>query len=301
MLSAPLLILAMPGITAWWPLLFIALIPLFSTLGRLSTKQSVYTGLICGLAYYTGLLYWIIPVLKRYGGLHPALCAAALFALATYMAIYLALFCLGANYMLAQSSSRGKSVTLLLLIAPTLWVGLDFLRSILFTGIPWMDLGYALYRQPLLIQAADLGGHHLITFAVVLVNALFFWVLNKIHASLSAASTGSDYHFTFPVVVFLLLACLGGYSVLRYQQISSETATANTAFISAIQGNIEQHLKWSPGQKEKTVDTYLSLSDQVIQDGKEGNKPDLLVWPETALPFYPAREPLMKKIKNFVR
>ncbi len=298
LLSAVLLTLAMPGITGWWPLLFIALIPLLSTLGRLSAKQSFYIGLVWGLLYYTSLLYWVIGVLKRYGGLHPALSAAALLVLAAYMAVYCSLFCVLANHMLTQASSRGKSAALLLIIAPTLWIGLDFLRGILFTGMPWMDLGYALYRQPLLIQAADLGGHHLISFAIVLVNALLFWLVDRVHVSLFSASETSDYHFSPPVIVFLLLACLGGYSVVRYQQVSSETATADTAFISTIQGNIEQSLKWSPPQKEKTVDSYLSLSEQAVQ---REDKPELLVWPETALPFYPAREPLMNRVKNFVR
>ncbi len=254
--------------------------------------------MICGLLYYTSLLYWIIPVLQHYGRLHTALAAAALLALATYMTLYFCLFCFLVNHMLVQSGSRGKSAALLLLIAPTLWIGLDFLRSILFTGMPWMDLGYGLYRQPLLIQAADLGGHHLISFTVVLVNALLFWLLDRIHIAFASASESTDYSFTPPVIVFLLLACLGGYSVVRYQQVSSEATTAETTLISVIQGNIEQRIKWSPTEKEKTVDKYFSLSAQALA-GEE--KPDLLVWPETALPFYPPRDPLMVTVKDFVR
>ncbi|WPD25016.1 MAG: apolipoprotein N-acyltransferase [Candidatus Electrothrix scaldis] len=298
MFTAILLTLAMPGITGWWPLLFIALLPLFSALGRLSTKQALYMGLFSGILYYINLSYWIVPVLQRFGGLHVATASLALLLLATYMAIYLTLFCLLLNKLLARARSRGNAATLLLLTAPILWTGLDFLRGTLFTGLPWMDLGYALYQQPLLIQAADLGGHHLITFSVVMVNALLFWLLDRFLATRSSALPVSDYHFGHPITVFLLLSCLGGYSVLRYQQIASDTATADTVMVSAVQGNIEQHLKWSPTQKEKTVDRYLSLSLQAL--GQE-EKPELLVWPETALPFYPTREPLMNKIRAFQR
>ncbi|MCI5125860.1 MAG: hypothetical protein D3925_15665, partial [Candidatus Electrothrix sp. AR5] len=53
LLTALLLALAMPGIIGWWPLLFIALIPLLSALGRLSTRQTLCMGLTCGLLYYT--------------------------------------------------------------------------------------------------------------------------------------------------------------------------------------------------------------------------------------------------------
>ncbi|MCI5212082.1 MAG: hypothetical protein D3910_25620, partial [Candidatus Electrothrix sp. ATG2] len=273
LLTAVLLILAMPGITGWWPLLFIALVPLFSALGRLSTKQSICMGAICGLLYNTGMFYWITSVLKRFGGLHFATSTLVLLMLAAYMAIYTTLFCLLINQLLVQSRSRGNSAALLLLIAPPLWIGLDYLRGSLFTGLPWMDLGYALYGQPLLIQAADLGGHHLITFAVVLINALLFWLLDRLFASFSSSSDTSDYHFGHPISVFLLLSFLGGYSVLRYQQVSSETAAADTVLIAAVQGNIEQSEKWSPAQKEKTVDRYLSLSAQTLT---EETKPELL-------------------------
>ncbi|MCI5159025.1 MAG: hypothetical protein D3906_11445, partial [Candidatus Electrothrix sp. AUS1_2] len=177
--TAILLVLAMPGITGWWPLLFIALVPLLSVLGRLSIQQSLCAGLLCGIVYNAGMFYWLVPVLHRFGGLHPATATLVLLLLAAYMAIYPTLFCLLLNNLLAKTRSRGSSAALLLLAAPLLWTGLDFLRGILFTGLPWMDLGYALYRQPLLIQAADLGGHYLITFSVVMINALLFWLLDR--------------------------------------------------------------------------------------------------------------------------
>ena len=298
LLTALLLSLAMPGITGHWPFLFVALVPLFSVLGRLSVRQTIRTGMFCGLLYYAGLFYWIIPVLERFGGLRPSASALVLLMLAAYMAIYITLFCLLLNQLLCHATSGGSAAALLLLAAPPVWTGLDFLRSVLFTGLPWMDLGYALYRQPLLIQAADLGGHYLITFSVVLVNALILWLAQRIQAAFSSSSDSSGYHLRHPMTVFLLLSCLGGYSVLRYQQISSETATAETVLVTAVQGNIEQSLKWSPTQKEKTVERYLALSDQALA-GEE--KPELIVWPETALPFYPAREPLMNRVRAFVR
>lgn len=308
LLTALLLILAMPGIpgipgiSGWWPLLFIALIPLFSALGHVSAKQSICMGMFCGLLYYAGLFYWIVPVMERFGGLSSATAALVLLVLAAYMAIYISLFCLLLNKLLRRSGSRGKIAALMLLAAPPVWTGLEFLRGFLLTGLPWMDLGYALYRQPLLIQAADLGGHYLISFSVVLINALLFWLLDRIRVSRSSSSSASsdtsDYHFGHPMTVFLLLSCLGGYSVVRYQQISSEAAAADTALVGAVQGNIAQDRKWRPTQKEETVERYLALSAQALA-GEE--KPELIVWPETALPFYPAREPLMNRVRAFVR
>ena len=243
LLTALLLALTMPGPeragwAGWWPLLCIALLPLLSALGRLSAKQSICTGMFCGILYNAGLFYWIVPVLQRFGEFHTATAVFVLFLLAAYMALYTALFCLLLNHLLIRTKSGGKSASLLLLTAPVFWTGLDFLRSILFTGFPWMDLGYAVYRQPLLIQAADLGGHYLITFSVVLINTLLFWFIRRIHAAFSSSSDSSAYHFRYPVTIVLLLSCLGGYSLMRYRQVSAETAAADTVLVSAVQGNI---------------------------------------------------------------
>ena len=132
--------------------------------GRLETAA---TGFICGLFFYLPLLSWIHTVLATYGGLSSPLASAAAVLLAGYMAIYPALFAL---------LLRGIP----LLAAPALWVALDVLRGVLFTGFPWMDLGYDLFRRPALLQIAAVTGHHGLTFTIVLANSLLAGAL--IHA-----------------------------------------------------------------------------------------------------------------------
>ncbi len=294
-LTAALLFLAMPGVTGWWPFLFIALAPLFFVVSRLSARRSLYMGILCGVLYNAGLLYWIIPVLQRYGGQPVFVAASALLLLAVYMALYLGLFCLFLNLLITASAGGSASASATLLAAPILWVGLDFARGHLFTGIPWMDLGYGLYQQPLLIQAADLGGHHLITFCIVLVNALFFWLFEKIRTPVTSSSR---YHYGYGVIALLALCAVGGYSALRYQHVSSVTTTSKKVIVAVVQGNIEQSEKWSPDLKEDTVRRYLALFGQAVD---QTDTIDLTVWPETALPFYPPREPLMNNVRDFVR
>ncbi len=290
--TALLLALAMPGSLGWWPLLFIALVPLLLTLRRLPPMRSGCMGLFCGLLYNISLLYWIVIVLGRYGGLQPWLSVPAMALLSLYMAAYLSLFCLLLNLVLRRyAPATGSAV--LLLAAPVIWVGLDFLRSVCFTGFPWMDLGYGLYRQQLLIQAADLGGHHLLTFAVVLVNALLAWLIVRFRSPRDNSATLRP----LPALAAgVLLLCLAGYSGYRLQQVKAAESTNEHATVSVIQGNIAQSEKWSPGQKEKTVSQYLTLSARTLAE-----KPDLLVWPETALPFFPSQNPLMNNVLSFIR
>jgi apolipoprotein N-acyltransferase len=290
--TALLLNLAMPGFTGWWPLLFVALVPLLVCANRLPPMRSGCMGMFCGLLYNIGLLHWIVIVLGRYGGLPSWISVPGLGLLALYMAVYTALFCL--LFAVPASGKQGRGQALALLWgAPVLWVGMEFLRSFFLSGFPWMDIGYGLYGVPLLIQSADLGGHLLVSFLVVQVNGMLAWLVVR---RLSDHPQQEPF-FILPVIgslVFLL--SLGAYSGLRLQQGFIPEQPENTAVISVIQGNISQDEKWTPERKQETVNTYIKLS----KTGVTGKGVDLLVWPETALPFFPQQDGLTLDIVRYL-
>jgi apolipoprotein N-acyltransferase len=58
-------------------------------------------------------------------------------------------------------------------------------------------------------------------------------------------------------------------------------ATSPIARIAVVQGNIDQAIKWNPAFQIDTVQKYNRLSSSIIDQG-----PDLIVWPESATPFY---------------
>ena len=292
LLSAGLLALAMPGRVGWWPLLFVALVPLLLVTLSARPGRSALVGFVCGLVTHLALLYWILIVLGRYGGLPFYLSLPGLVLLAAYMALYPAVFCALLSLLAGRSWHRERPVASLVWLAPVLWVGLDWLRSVLFTGFPWMDLGYGLYAQPQLIQAADLGGHHLVTFGVVLCNSLLVGIVDRQRRDVRwniRRERG-----------LLLLACatlvfLGGYSAVRYRVAVHYGPRALQAQVAVVQGNVDQMVKWSPAFKTATVDTYLRLSREAIGEADV----ELVVWPETALPFYPQRDQLTSRLAAF--
>ncbi len=61
-----------------------------------------------------------------------------------------------------------------------------------------------------------------------------------------------------------------------------------------VQGNIDQSIKWSDLQQKETVDNYLSLSRTLLSD----KSVELIVWPETALPFYPQNSEYMQLLQT---
>jgi apolipoprotein N-acyltransferase len=268
-------------------LAWVALLPLLVACHGLSSKGSARLGLLCGIIYYLSLIYWIIIALGRYGGLPLWLTLPALFGLALYMAAYLAAFTI------IMTWTAGKLP--LVWAAPLAWVGLDFIRCRLFTGFPWLDLGYSQFDWPLLSQVADVCGHYGITFLIVMVNALlanFFIVRNLSPSSVDAPSCrGRVLRLFLPL---FLLATVFAYNVWRYQQISRALPLAPTISIGLLQGNIDQSEKWRPELQEQTVATYLALTAEATAS----RTPDLMIWPETALPFFPAESPLFQQITD---
>lgn len=279
LLTSALLFAASPGSLALPQLAWLALVPLFWGLANQPPRRAALLGLICGLAYYLPLLSWIIIVLATYGQVPVPIAVLALVFLALYMSCYLAAFA----FLCARTGPRLP----LLVFAPACWVALDLIRSLLFTGFPWLDLAYTQYNLPLLIQVADLAGHHGLTFLMVLANVLIFTLATSLvrrktlpWALISAATA------------LLLLA--SGYSLWRMHTLPATLVQAEQLEVAAVQGNIPQDQKWQPAFQRETLATYLRLSNELYL----GKNPQLIIWPETALPFYPYEHPLFLKLHS---
>ncbi|MCX5875706.1 MAG: apolipoprotein N-acyltransferase [Deltaproteobacteria bacterium] len=280
LLTSALLWAASPGVIALPQLAWLALIPLFWGLHNQPPRRAALLGLICGLAYYLPLLYWIIIVLATYGQVPVPIAVLALIFLALYMSCYLA----GFAFFCAKTGPRLP----LLVFAPACWVALDLIRSRLFTGFPWLDLAYTQYNLPLLIQVADLAGHYGLTFLMVLANALIFTLI----ASFIRRKAASSPALIGAAAVLLLMA--SGYSLWRIHTLPETIAQAEQMQIAIAQGNIPQDQKWQPAFQRETIDTYLRLSQELFST----KKPQLIVWPETALPFYPFEHPLFLRLHS---
>ena len=292
-LSTPLLLAAaMPGRISWWPLLFVALVPLLNFISSNRFGRSFAAGFLAGFVYHVCLLYWIVFVLGKYGGLPSWIAAGVMLLLAAYMGMYLGFFS-GILSLVAGKGRERRAIPLaFLFLGPALWVGLDWLRGFLFSGFPWMDMGYGLYSQPIMIQAADLGGHHLLTFCLVLVNVLVLFFLLSFSRGMRPLRKGGQ----LPVMIAcILLILVGVYSLLRYRQLSESVSSAEKFVIAVVQGNIPQEEKWASGGKKATLNIYQGLSEEGMKD----RQADLIVWPETALPFYPVNDPLFSIVTKF--
>jgi apolipoprotein N-acyltransferase len=71
------------------------------------------------------------------------------------------------------------------------------------------------------------------------------------------------------------------YGESRLKTLDALAAASEKVNVAVVQGNIEQAVKWDMAFRTQTIDTYVRLSRQA-----NTARPDLIVWPETATPFY---------------
>ncbi|HID03621.1 MAG TPA: hypothetical protein EYP18_10500, partial [Desulfobacterales bacterium] len=220
-----LLWLALPGGGEFWPLLIVACVPFLLSVCRGTRKQVILCGLLVGTGHFLVQLYWIVFVLGQYGGLPLFASVPALVLLSLYMAGYVLIFGL-----LVRRFIQSFSPFICLWIIPCAWVGLDWLRSFLFGGFPWMDLGYGVANIPLLFQSADIWGHYGLTFLILQINT--FFTLLIVNSNVKKAIT------QLAVPVSLMLLVTFAYSSWRWQQLEDTLQNADTIAVGIVQGNV---------------------------------------------------------------
>jgi apolipoprotein N-acyltransferase len=267
-LSGILLVLSFPKfnveILAW-----VALVPWLWAIRHKKPLEAAFLGFVAGFVFFAGLLYWIYVVMTEYGGLPGPVSIFVLAILCGYLALYFSAFALLGRWVEGRIAFAG------ILLAPCLWVSLEYLRGFLLSGFPWGFLGYSQFLTLSLIQIAEITGVYGISFLVVLVNALIF----RFFASLTDGRR--KFVWTEIGVVCLILLLTLFYGQWRLGEVKRIFEKARPLSLALIQGNIRQDLKWEPKFQEDTVKIYQDLTREA-----KAHHPDLIIWPETSTPFF---------------
>ena len=284
LLSGLLMVLIFPKADQGW-LAWVALVPLLLGLRKADWRQGLTIGFITGLVHYLGLMYWTTHTMHIYGHLPMYLSVFILVLFATCLALYTGVF----GLVLARINPRPWQLPL---IAPAVWVAVEMLRSVLFTGFPWELLGYSQYDHLWVLQWADLFGVYGLSSLIVMVNSVVaLGVLHWIDKSWQDETVSFTLVRNAGVVVLCALVVVVIYGTLRVRTIDTKMAQTTNVSVAVIQGNIDQAQKWAPRFQLLTTVKYKNLSAQAAVQ-----KPDLIVWPETATPFYFTRDPLLSRM-----
>lgn len=228
---------------------------ILTSLRATSLTYAFRSGFLIALPGYAASLYWLAIPVHDHGGLPWALALPCPVLVGALLAAYAGLFCMGVHLIRSRSAHP-----LAMLATGLLWASLELARNHFLTGFSWLTLAQSMAPWPQTLGlAAWIGGFGLSAVLVSLSHSLL-------------AGRG----WTRAVAPALILLCLLP-ALMREPR-----APAATASVSMIQGNIDQSLKWDEAMQSEILAAYLDLSFKAV----DKNAPEILIWPETAMPFY---------------
>jgi apolipoprotein N-acyltransferase len=239
--------------------------------GRGSWKQALRLGFWFGLIAYGLTLYWIAIALAIYTKLAILGFFGALLVLTPVVAAG------GAALFVAR---RGTRLPLAILL-PVVWVTVEMaLMHISDLSFPWLPLGLAVARVPQLAQGAELAGVHGLSLWIALTGGLLAdaWLLRANWRAVSSRLLGAG-------VLAVAAWQWGGYRMRTVQM-------SDIARIAIVQPNVPQEDKWQAQNQNRIIGMLLGLTRTAINgDSAGGDAPQLVLWPEVALPGFLPEHP----------
>jgi apolipoprotein N-acyltransferase len=222
-----------------------------------------FTGWLFGLGYFVAGLWWIGNSLLADGGQFAWAIPLAAIGIPAVLAIFYGLATAAAR--LFWPDGFGRIAVLAVAFGLAEW-----LRSFAFTGFPWNAIGYAAMPFPLMMQPVHLIGVSGMNELAVLIFAM---------PALIGTGKGAKVGLTLAAV--LIAADLGyGWWAMRNYDRTPATKTFNVRLVQPVTSLDDGD---SDASRNAIFDRLLKLTAAPPQDGKKA--PDLVVWPETAIPF----------------
>jgi apolipoprotein N-acyltransferase len=267
-------------------LVWVGLVPLHWITLEARPRSALLLSSLTGFLFLTLVFSWILSVPGYRLGHH--------LILGLYSSLFFGLYGIAINFI-----SRRLGLVRASLCAPALWVTMEYSRSnLVFLSLPWALLSHSQYENLPVIQIASFTGAYGISFLIVLINsAIYLMIRSRIGSrsgSVGLASTPIKIaKFIVPMtsIVLLILVLVYGY------QTVSRPNENRPIRASVLQGNIGQEMKGNPRLHGTYImDRYTELTRKATQD-----KPDLIVWPETATPgFILLNRALMIQLKSLI-
>ncbi len=228
---------------------------------HLTPKQAFLRGWLFGLGLFGTGVYWVFISIHTYGN---ASILLAGFITSVFIA-FLALFPAYCGYLLNRYFPYPTEAKIIFAFS-SIWLLLEWIRSWLFTGFPWLLLGDSQIYSPLKGYAPIMSVYG-VSLVVLLSSGLLVNSVIKAH----------KHHYKSMVLNLLLIGTLWitGYGL---SFLSWTKPQGSPIQVSLIQGNIDQGVKWSDDHLASTLKLYHKLTQE-----NWGSK--IIIWPENAIPL----------------
>ncbi|MDC1435956.1 apolipoprotein N-acyltransferase [Gammaproteobacteria bacterium] len=246
----------------FWPAAIISVFFLLLILEKTLALQAAKLGWVFGLGFFGVGASWVYVSINVYGNASGIFAAFLTAVFVAALALLFALQCwFYQRYFAGLQRALGFAAC---------WVLFEWLRSWLFTGFPWLYLGYG-HINTLLANLAPVLGVLGISFAVTLASGMLYeifliWRKEKLWLSKQLA--------LYEIKLLLLgisIFFLGSFTWV-------EEAQNYSADIALVQANLDQNLKFDPAYIGEGLNLYNGLSTTLWEN-------DIVIWPETAIPL----------------
>ncbi len=240
-------------------LALVSMVGLFFVCRDATPLRSLWRGLLFGYGQFGVGTSWIYISLHDFGGADPLTSIALTLLFVSVLASFPAAAC----YLAARFSPPASSLRLLGLL-PAFWIILEWPRSWLIGGFPWLYLGYSQLDQPLAGYAPVVG----------------IFGLDWLFAISAALILQTVYLLSWKsrAVAFLMVALVWVSGALL-ARVAWTQPVGEPFRVTLLQGNIPQDEKWEPENQLRILKVYLEMT-------RRHWSADLIVWPETAVPAF---------------
>lgn len=224
---------------------------------------AVCIGWAFGFGYFLGGLWWLGNALLVEADSFAWALPLAVVGLPACLALFYALAALIARILWSDGVGR--------IAALALGFGLaEWLRSFIFTGFPWNAIGYAAMPMPLMMQSASV-----LNLATINMLAVFVFAA----PALIATGKGSRIGLSLAVALFAAHTGFGFYRLALPAPGGPDQPLA----VRLVQPVIDQAKKLDDSERGAIFEEHLALTTAPAEG--ETKKPDIVVWPETSIPF----------------
>ncbi|MCG8325674.1 MAG: apolipoprotein N-acyltransferase [Thiotrichales bacterium] len=239
-----------------------------------SARQSFVYGYCFGFGLFAAGVSWLHISINLFGGVNFLAAAGFTLLLILFLALYPAV-----TGWLVYRYRECQTWIQLIIIFPAAWTLFEWLRSWIFTGFPWLNMGYSQTDTPLSGMAPILGIYGVSWLTAMTAGILCLLFVGRKREKILAP---------------IALVCIWTFSI-QSQQTGWTQANGRTLSVALVQGGVPQEIKWLPEQRRKTIDLYLDLTEPYWGQ-------DLILWPETALPmFYHEATHVIEQIRTYSR
>ena len=271
-----------PGPLPAWSLPFIQIVSLaflaFYVFQAATVRQAALNAFLFGIANFALGFYWLFISMHEYGGMAAPLAGAAVLLLAAVEALFIVAAATLSRWLSARHLRTHSNYGWHLLIAAvwaSSWTLAEWLRGTLFTGFPWLNVGYAHVEGVLASWAPLVGVYGLAWFATFAAAAI---------ALLGCAKdTKNDARAAVGVGCAIIIGLLGiGLSHIVWSRPQGEPM-----IVRLVQGNVPQSEKFDPQLLEEGLASYMQLA--ALEPKSADGAPQLIVLPETVVPLFQNR------------